>query len=285
MSEIAHHLAPTAQATPAAAPTTVTSRDGTRIAYTQTGTGAAVVLVDGPFGTRSRGPNAALAPLLAARFSVYHYDRRGSGDSTATRPYAVEREIEDLAAVIDAAGGSARVYGISAGAILALETAVRLPHKIAKLAIYEPPCVTDDSRKPFPNDYREQITNLVASGRRSAAVKLFMRDAAAMPALLITLTRLMPPVWRRLTDGADSLVTNAHVMGDTGSGRPLPLSRFAVDAPTLVVSGAKSPAWLQHTADAIATQLSHAMRETLPGQRHDVNAAAIAPILTTFFAA
>src|SRR5262249_32465298 len=120
---------------------TVTSEDGTTIAYDQTGNGPPLVLVDGALNSRAFGLNRPLAAILADRFTVITYDRRGRGDSGDTQPYAAQREIEDLAAVIDATGGPAHVYGISSGAGLALETACAVPAHVAKLALYEAPFV------------------------------------------------------------------------------------------------------------------------------------------------
>ncbi len=262
---------------------TTTSRDGTSIAYERTGTGPALVIVDGAFGSRAFGPNVSLPPFLSAQLAVYHYDRRGRGDSGDGAAYAAQREVEDLEAVIDAAGGSAHVYGMCSGAFLALAAARTLPHKIHRLVIYEPPCVVDDSRVPWPSDYLEQMTALIVSGERGEAVKLFMRQAAAMPSFLVALTRIMP-AWAKLTAVAHTLVYDAQVMGDSGSGRPLPAESFSVEVPTLVVDGGKSPAWLHNAADAVAALLPNAERRTLPGQTHYVKPKAIAPLLTEFFA-
>jgi len=263
---------------------TTISRDGTLIAYDRSGRGPAVVIVDGTFGSRSFGPNVKLPAKLAVHHTVFHYDRRGRGDSGDTRPYAVAREVEDLEAVIDAAGGQACVYGISSGAVLAVDAARRLPDKITKLAIYEPPCVVDDSRAPWPPHYLDQVTRLVASGRRGEAVKLWMRQAAALPAPLIALTRVLP-AWGRLCAAAETIVQDGQVMAGTGAGSPLPAERFRVEVPTLVIDGAKSPLWLHHSADAFAALLPNAQRQTLAGQTHFVKPAAIAPALTQFFAA
>src|SRR2546423_7841276 len=130
----------------------VTSKDGTKIAYEKQGEGPAVILVAGALCARLSWSGPQLSKLLAPHFTVYNYDRRGRGDSGDTKPYAVAREVEDLEAVIDAAGGQACVYGISSGAVLAVDAARRLPDKITKLALYEPPCVVDDSRPPWPAD-------------------------------------------------------------------------------------------------------------------------------------
>jgi pimeloyl-ACP methyl ester carboxylesterase len=152
---------------------TVQSADGTTIAFDKLGEGPALVLVGGAFQHREADPRTGrIAELLAPRFSVYHYDRRGRGASGDTPPYAVDREIEDLDALIQAAGGSAFVFGMSSGAVLALDAARTLA--ISRLALYEPPFIVDDSRPPLPDDYVAQLDALLADGRRGAAVELFM---------------------------------------------------------------------------------------------------------------
>ena len=176
---------------------TVTSSDGTAIAYDQTGNGPPIVLVDGALNTRAFGLNGPLVPILADRFTVVTYDRRGRGDSGDTQPYAVQREIEDLAAVIDVVGGPAYVYGISSGAGLALEAASAVPTKVAKLALYEPSFVVDGTRPPVPADAIQQVTDLLARNRRGAAVKLFLREDAQVPAMGVALMPLMP-AWGKL---------------------------------------------------------------------------------------
>ena len=159
----------------------VTSGDGTKIAFDRLGAGPPVILVGDAFNTRSFGPNGGLAALLAERFTVVNYDRRGRGDSGDTAPYSVEREVEDIEALIEAVGGSAHVFGISSGAALALEAANRGLGVIEKLALYEAPFIVDDSRPPIPNDYLKRLEGLVASGRRGDAVRLFMREGWAFP--------------------------------------------------------------------------------------------------------
>lgn len=159
---------------------TVVSRDGTPIAFSRAGTGEPVVLVDGALNDRAlNGPNPRLAKALTSQFTVFTYDRRGRGESGDAQPYAVEREIEDLEAVIDAAGGSACVYGISSGGALALEAATRIS-PIRRLALYELPFVTDDSRKPVAKDFADHLEELTASSRRCRqACPTTLRSSAA----------------------------------------------------------------------------------------------------------
>src|SRR5438309_8379105 len=117
----------------------VISKDGTTIAYDRAGRGPAVILVAGAFSYRKYPASVQLADLLAQHFTVYSYDRRGRGASGDTKPYAVEREIEDIDALIDEAGGSAFVYGHSSGGCLAVDATIQLGDKIKKLAMYEAP--------------------------------------------------------------------------------------------------------------------------------------------------
>ena len=260
-----------------------TSKDGTTIAYDQSGTGPPLVLVDGALNSRAFGLNGALAAILADRFTVVTYDRRGRGDSGDTPPYAVQREIEDLAAVIDAGGGPAYVYGISSGAGLALEAACAVPAKVAKLALYEPPFVVDDTRPPVPADAVGQVTGLLARGRRGAAVRLFLRQDAQVPAVAVAVMPLMP-AWGKLKVVAHTLPYDLTIMDGGQRGRPLPASRWApLTAPTLVIAGGKSPAWLQNAARALAQALPGASHQTLPGQTHIVKPKPLAPVLAEFF--
>jgi pimeloyl-ACP methyl ester carboxylesterase len=262
-----------------------TSQDTTSIAYEQLGDGEPVVLVDGAFCHRTFGPMAELAPLLAKRFRVFYYDRRGRGDSGDTAPYAVERELEDLKALIDAAGGSACVYGISSGAALALRAAAS-GLSIRKLALYEAPFVVDDSRAPIPADYESRLRRALAEGRRGDAIKLFMRDAVGVPAPVVWLMRVLP-AWSKLKASAPTLVNEIAILGDTGAGKPLPselmtkLSSIAM--PTLVMGGGKSPVWLHRAVEAVAKAIPESRLLMLKGQTHQVSAKVMAPVLAAFF--
>src|SRR5262245_5667592 len=262
---------------------TVTSKDGTTIVYDQTGNGPPLVLIDGALSSRAFGLNGPLAAILADRFTVITYDRRGRGDSGNTQPYAVRREIEDLEAIIDAADGPAYVYGISSGAGLALETACALPAKVSKLALYEPPFVVDDTRPPVPADAVRQVTGLLARGRRGAAVRLFLREDAQVPAMAVAVMPLMP-AWGKLKAAAHTLPYDLTIMDGGQQGRPLSASRWApLTAPSLVIAGGKSPAWLQNAARALARALPGASHQTLPGQTHIVKPKPLAPVLAEFF--
>jgi pimeloyl-ACP methyl ester carboxylesterase len=260
----------------------VISKDGTHIAYDKLGEGSPLVLVGGAFNTRTFGPNGGLAPLLAEHYTVINYDRRGRGDSTDTAPYSVGREIDDIQALIEAAGGSAYVFGISSGAALALEAANRgLP--IAKLALYEAPFVVDDTRAPVPDDYFERLQAMVASDRRSDAIRLFMRQGVGVPAVFVAMMRIMP-AWSKLKAVAPTVIYDAAIVDDYQKGRPLPTDRWtSVTMPTLVAVGGKSPDWMRHAMSGLAQVLPNAEHRTLEGQTHIVKPEALAPVLVEFF--
>jgi pimeloyl-ACP methyl ester carboxylesterase len=260
----------------------VFSSDGTAIGFDSSGQGPALILVDGALCHRASGPSGPLAAQLARHFTVFTYDRRGRGDSGDTAPYTVDREIEDIEALIKQAGGAAHVYGASSGAALALEAANRgLP--ITKLALYEAPFVVDDSRPPVPDDYRATLDTLIASGRRGDAVKYFMAKGAGLPPVVVALMPFMP-AWSRLTRVAHTILYDALVMDGGQSGNPLPRGRWnAVSAPTLVLGGSKSPTWMRHGVRALAQAVPNARHRTLEGQTHLVKPKALAPVLVEFF--
>lgn len=256
----------------------VISKDGTAIAFDQVGTGDPLILVDGALCSRSMGPMAKLAPLLAGRFNVISYDRRGRNDSGDTKPYAVEREIEDIAALIRHAGAPAFVFGASSGAALALKAAAS-GLAIRKLALYEPPYI-EQGAKLSAAGFREEVSGLIAQNRRDDAVKLFMRHVG-MPALLIGVLRLLP-LWKKVAAVANSLPYDAAIMGDGSVPRR---EAAAVAAPVLVIGGEKSPQPLRDAAHAAADAIPAARRHVLKGQNHNVSAKVLAPVLQEFFAA
>jgi pimeloyl-ACP methyl ester carboxylesterase len=261
---------------------TVESKDGTAIAFDKAGRGPALILVDGALCYRGAGPSKSVAAELSADFTVFTYDRRGRGESGDTSPYAVEREIEDLGALIEEAGGSASLCGFSSGAVLALDAANR-GLGVEKLALYEPPFIVDDSRAPLPDDYASRLDRLIAADRRGDALRLFMGQVG-MPKVLVALMRFMP-AWSKLKSIAPTLRNDAAVMGDTQSGRSLPAERWnAVTAPTLVIAGGKSPEWMQNGTRALAAMLPSAERRSLEGQTHMVKAKPLAPLLREFLA-
>ena len=263
----------------------VTSKDGTSIAYERVGRGPAVILVGG--GAVDRSENAPLAPELAERFTVYNYDRRGRGESSDTLPYAVEREIEDIEALIAEAGGSAHLYGISSGGALVLEAAAA-GVAVDKLAVYEVPYDMSEDGPRRHREYVEQLGRCLAEGRRGDAAELFMRLAGASDEMVAGAR--VSPMWPGLEAIAPTLAYDAACMGDNWP----PAARLAkITRPTLVATGGASPEsfvagggdFFARAADAIATAIPRAERLTLAGQAHMVDPKALAPVLERFFGA
>ena len=257
---------------------TVTSKDGTTITYEKSGNGPALILVDGALCYRSFGPMAELAKLLSPHFTVFIYDRRGRGESSNSKPFAVEHEVEDIEALINEAGGSAFVFGTSSGACLAMEAAARLGKKIKKLAMYEAPYNSDKSAVREWKDYRKQLAEALAANRRGDALVLFMK-LVSTPAEQIEGMR-NSPVWPMFEAVAPTLEYDAAEIGDD---RSVPVKQAAkVTSPTLVMNGTAIPFMLD-TATTLAKAMPHAQHRTLEGQRHDVDLNVLAPELVEFF--
>jgi pimeloyl-ACP methyl ester carboxylesterase len=254
---------------------TVTSTDGTTITVDRYGSGPAVVIVGG--GPTNRYSNMGLAGLLGDQLSVFNYDRRGRGDSGDTPPYSVDREFDDLAAVLGLAGGNATLYGTSGGAIWALEAAAR-GLGITRLVLWEPPYILDDeTSRTRPTGYVEQLTKLVDEGRPGDAVELFFTQAVGMPAEFVAPMR-DAPFWPDMEATATGLTYDAALIGEF----TLPPHRFrAISIPTLVIDGGTTP-WMTHTADALAKAVPTAQRHTLTGQPHNVADDAMAPVVIDF---
>ncbi len=267
---------------------TVTSADGTTIAYERTGSGPALVLVDGAMCYRGAGPMRPLAALLQdnfaggdqrSTFTVYTYDRRGRGESSDTMPYAVAREVEDLQALITQAGGEAYVYAISSGAALALTTAAA-GSGITRLAIYEPPFMAEVEDGARIKEYTERLHELLDAGHKGDAVALFMTHVG-VPAQVVAGIQAQQG-WAMLEAIAPTLAYDDEVLAGGSVPRDL-TSTIAV--PVLVLAGEASPVGLQQAAKATADALPAAEHRMLDGQTHDVAPGAIAPVLVEFFGA
>lgn len=266
---------------------TVTSKDGTTIAFDKWGQGPAVILVDGALQYRAFDQGMVpLAERLAEHFTVMHYDRRGRGDSTDMqadsfdRETALQREIEDLEALIDQAGGSASLYGISSGGALALEAALKLGDKVRKLAIYEAPYNDDETARQAWRGYTEKLEGLLAAGRKGDAVKLFVMLVGA-PADQVESMHQHPmwPLWEAV---APSLAYD-HI-ADMGEDASAPVERAArLSVPTLVMDGGESFPFMHITARKLADAIPNAQHRTLEGQTHEVAPDALAPVLIEFF--
>jgi pimeloyl-ACP methyl ester carboxylesterase len=261
-----------------------TSADGTAIAFEARGEGPALVIVEGALCHRAMGAFDELAPLLADRFTVVGYDRRGRGESQkGLSPYTVQREVEDLVAVVEQVDPQASVFGMSSGAALSLEAARQEAVK-GRLAVYEPPFILDDSHRADDPGFTEHLRALLAAGHRTRAVKAFLR-LLGVPAPVVTVMPLLP-VWKRLCAAADTLPNDFEIVSPYRQGRPLPEGRYSrIDVPTLLIAGGKSPAHMQHAPSAIAAQIPGATTAILEGQTHEVKADVIAPVLARHFGA
>lgn len=261
---------------------TVHSKDGTTIAFDAWGDGQPLIMVDGATAHRAVNPlPAEVAQLLGEEFRVYAYDRRGRGESGDTAPYAVEREIEDLAALIADAGAPALVCGFSSGAVLSLDAAAAgLP--ISRLALFEPPFVVDDGRPPLPADYVQQLDRCIADGRPGDAAEVFLTAGVNLPAEAVAGMR-QSPFWAPFEAIAHTIAYDGRIMGTTMSGNPLPSDRWAaLTIPTLVMYGKGTEPSLIAAAAAAAELLPTASLRAVEGEQHSVAADVLAPALRQF---
>jgi pimeloyl-ACP methyl ester carboxylesterase len=262
---------------PGAAEQRVRSADGTMIAFERSGQGPALVLVTGVLTDRT--VTRPVATELAARFTVYAYDRRGRGSSGDTAPYSAEREIEDLAAVIGAAGGSALVFGHSSGAVLALEAAAS-GLAITKLAAFEPPYLTDASRRRPADDLAGRLAAQIASGQRAETIRLFWAEGPGFDAKTIALMEASP-MWPGLLALAHTVPYDAALCGP---GMRMPADRMAaIRIPVLLLDDGPSADCARHTMQALAEAIPDARRVTLDGQGNGAADDALVPVLTDFF--
>ena len=258
----------------------IISKDSTEIAYDKQGQGPTVLLIDGALGYRSFGPMPELAKYLSTHFTIVTYDRRGRGDSGDTKPYAVEREIEDIDAIIDKVGGSSYLYGISSGGCLALETAIKLGEKIKKLAIYEAPYNIDENDKEVWRKYTVELNNLLIANHRGDAVALFMAFVGTPPTQIEGMRKM--PMWSMFEAIAPTLLYDAYVMGFAD--RSVPIERLSrITAPTLIMHGGAGVPFMKEAALTISKAIPNVEFHTLEGQTHAVASEVVAPVLIEFF--
>jgi pimeloyl-ACP methyl ester carboxylesterase len=259
---------------------TLSSRDGTTIAYDKQGEGPALILVDGALTVHSSG-SGELGKLLAPHFTVYGFDRRGRGESGDTLPYAVDREIDDIEALIDRAGGSAFLYGHSSGGPLAMRAAIRFGGKVSKIAMYEPPYNNDPGAQESWSQYLRQLRQALAEGRRGDAVALFMRFVG-MPAEQVEAMR-RAPYWPGMEAVAPTLAyDHAAILGEPWS---VPTELAArVSMPALVLAGDASLPFMPDTAQVLSQAIRNGQLRMLADQTHEVNPGVLAPVLVEFFA-
>ncbi|QEO09169.1 alpha/beta fold hydrolase [Protaetiibacter larvae] len=250
------------------APTIVASADGTSIASYRAGTGPVVILVDAALSTHEQ--SRRLGALLEPRFTVVRYDRRGRAGSGDVAPGAADpaREVEDLAAVITANGGSAILFGSSSGAALALEAAAHLGDRVAGLVLYEPPFIVDDSRPPVPRDLPERIASEVVAGRRGRALALFLREAMSIPAVGVAAMRLTSN-WAAGKRLVHTLGYDFAALAGTQDGRPLPRERWGgITARGVVMAGERSEPFFHDAARALSELLPRITYRSLEGGHH-----------------
>ncbi|HUA06542.1 MAG TPA: alpha/beta hydrolase [Solirubrobacteraceae bacterium] len=250
----------------------IQSADGTRIAVDRSGAGAPLVIVLGAFCDRST--SKPLAALLAPRYTVYEYDRRARGDSSNGLRLSIEREVQDLAAVVTAAGEAPFVYGHSSGALLALEAAAR-GVQMRRLAVYEPPYT--GAHDPGP-EFGRHLDELVATGRRDEAAEQWLAVTGTPPPIIESIKR--GPGWVQRQALAHTLSQDLRL---ANSGR-VPLERLdAIEIPVLALAGADSPPWASLTTAVLAGSLPHASERIVDGQQHIPADSVIGEILESFF--
>lgn len=259
---------------------TVTSKDGTKIAYDKSGQGPVVILIGGALVTSSA--HAELAELLSKDFTVFNYDRRGRGESGDTKPYSVQREIEDIQAIIDEAGGSAYLYGISSGACLAVEAAAALGDPVKKLAIYEAPYDEAEGVAEQWKTYSSELNQLLAADRNGEAVELHMKIVGLSDAAIAALK--LSPRWTEMKTLAPTIAYDVAIVGED---RSIPVERASgIKATTLIMDGGaslESMPFMRVSADKLAKTIPGAQRHTIEGQAHNVDNKALAAVLKTFF--
>ncbi|HSK26419.1 MAG TPA: alpha/beta hydrolase [Jiangellales bacterium] len=256
----------------------MTSADGTPIAVERHGSGPPVVLVGGALCDRAA--HRQLAEQLAGSFTAVTYDRRGRGDSGVTTPYSVEREAEDLRAVVEALGGRASVYGHSSGAGLVLRAAAHgVP--VDRVVLHEPPYNPDDEEARLATrDYVVDLDRLLAERRHDEAVQLFLTTVGLPPDTVEQLRS--EPSWPGMVAMAPTLAYESEVMGDR-SGGTIPVDEAGrVGVPALVLTGGASPAWMIDIGRQVAAAMPRGRHEVLEGQEHVVAPEILAPVLAGF---
>uniref|UniRef100_Q025P0 Alpha/beta hydrolase fold n=1 Tax=Solibacter usitatus (strain Ellin6076) TaxID=234267 RepID=Q025P0_SOLUE len=252
---------------PEALQRTAVSKDGTAIAYEQTGHGPLLILVSAAL--TDRDGDRPLAKQLASSFTVLNYDRRGRGSSGNTEPYAVESEIEDLATLATTSAGPVYLFGSSSGAVLALDAAKRLGTRVAKVFLYEPPFIVDNSRRPLSEFLLNEINTALRANDRAEAVTLFFNKGMGIPKPGVLFMRLMLPAWADMLKLAHTVPYDLTILSGTQSGKPLPRDRwFDATAPTMVAVGAKSEPFFHTGAKALVELLPTGNYKSLDGLDH-----------------
>ncbi len=259
---------------------TTISKDGTTIAYDVYGDGHPIIMIGGTMNSRIFGP-APAAKLLGKDFAVCDYDRRGRGDSGDKQPYSPSKEIEDIAALVEATGGQAALCGYSSGAALAIEAAIELgPERIIKMAMYEAPYTSDVTALKEWHEYGNALHQATKSGDTDKMIMAFLSLVHAKDQA--EAFRKDTTMWQKFSQLAPTLMYDYEVVGPT---KQIPDKRLTkLNIPALVICGSDSGMEMIADTEYIARTISHAVSKVLPGQSHEVEAAAIAPVLRNFFA-
>jgi pimeloyl-ACP methyl ester carboxylesterase len=246
---------------------TAISKDGTVIGYEQSGSGPALILVSAALADRSG--NRRLARYLADRFTVIDYDRRGRGASGNTSPYMTEKEVEDIAALVDASGGPAFLFGSSSGSVLALDAAAHLGPKVKRLYMFEPPFIIDSTRPPMDKTLSGAIDRQVAVGNRGEAVRLFFTKGMGIPSFGVTMMRFLMPGWSKMCSMAHTIPYDLSILDGTQAGQPLPTERWKnATVPIKVSVGGRSEAFFHSGAKGLVQILPSAQYQSLAGLNH-----------------
>jgi len=246
---------------------TAISRDGTVIAYEQSGSGPVVILVSAALADRTG--NRRLARYLSDRFTVINYDRRGRGASGNTSPYTIEKEAEDVEALVNASGGSAFLFGSSSGSVLALDAAAHLGTKVKKLYMFEPPFIVDSSRPPMDKTLSGAIERQVAIGNRSEAVRLFFTKGMGIPPFGVTMMRFLMPGWSKMSAMAQTIPYDLSILNGTQAGQRLPVERWrSASLPARVTVGGRSEPFFHSGAKDLVQILPSAQYQSLTGLNH-----------------
>lgn len=255
----------------------VISKDGTKIAYDVTGSGPVMIYITGATCFRNFFPILDDVKILSKNLTVYNYDRRGRGDSSDTMPYSIEKEIEDLEALIQVVGSKVFLYGHSSGAILALNAALKLRKTIEKIVVYDPPYVHTEKEKFNYQDLAKNVLIKLSEGKNKHAMRKFL-VGIGMPKFFVWLLPLFPG-WKTMHTLAPTLAYDIELSKDYP---PIELFR-KIHIPTLVLVGSKSPERIRTSGTQIAAAISNSDFKEMQGQDHMVSAKALLPILVQFF--
>lgn len=255
----------------------VISRDGTAIAFEKKGSGPPLIFITGAICHRKFQPIIDDTKILSKAFTVYNYDRRGRGDSGDTETYSVQSEVEDIEALIDSAGGSAYIYGHSSGAILAMETALKIPSKIKKIYIYDPPYVSNEKEYQEYQTTKEKIKTFLVEGKNSKAISEFL-VSIGMPKIF-TFFLPLTPGWKRTVQLAPTLLYDITLTENQA-----PVKKLAeIKVPICIAYGEESPNELKIVSNLLNQTIQSSELQSFPKQDHMVDTKILLPKMIQYF--